>query len=101
MIFEKEEDQFILLGFLNSNVANMIIKMLNPTVSVQIGDVVSVPLIDLSEEEKKELDKEKSIQKAVIGLKKKYGKNAVLKGMNFKDGATTIERNGQVGGHKA
>ena len=55
MIFEKEEDQFILLGFLNSNVANMIIKMLNPTVSVQIGDVVSVPLIDLSEEEKKEV----------------------------------------------
>ena len=54
-----------------------------------------------SEEEKKELDKEKSIQKAVIGLKKKYGKNAVLKGMNFKDGATTIERNGHVGGHKA
>ena len=54
-----------------------------------------------NEEEQKELDKEKSIQKAVIGLKKKYGKNAVLKGMNFKDGATTIERNGQVGGHKA
>ena len=34
-------------------------------------------------------------------LKEKYGKNAVLKGMNFEKGATAIERNGQVGGHKA
>ena len=34
-------------------------------------------------------------------LKYKYGKNAVLKGMNFLAGATAIERNGQVGGHKA
>ena len=33
--------------------------------------------------------------------KKKYGKNAVLKGMNFKEGATMIDRNGQIGGHKA
>ncbi len=44
---------------------------------------------------------ENSLQKAVIGIKKKYGKNAVLKGMNFEEGATAIERNGQVGGHKA
>lgn len=44
---------------------------------------------------------ENSLQKAVIGIKKKYGKNAVLKGMNFEEGATAMERNGQVGGHKA
>lgn len=44
---------------------------------------------------------ENSLQKAVIGIKKKYGKNAVLRGMNFEEGATAIERNGQVGGHKA
>ncbi|MDD4494755.1 MAG: DNA methylase [Eubacteriales bacterium] len=53
------------------------------------------------EEEAKELEREKQIQKAVIGLKKKYGKNAVLKGMNLQEGATTIERNRQIGGHKA
>lgn len=45
--------------------------------------------------------KEKSIQKAVIGIKERFGKNAVIKGMNLQEGATTIERNGQVGGHKA
>ena len=53
------------------------------------------------EQEKKELDKEKRIQKAILDIKKKYGKNAVLKGMNFEEGATTRERNGQIGGHKA
>lgn len=46
------------------------------------------------------LQKEKNIQKAVLDIKKKYGKNAILKGMNFQEGGTTIERNGQVGGHK-
>ena len=43
---------------------------------------------------------EKEIQKAMIDIKKKYGKNAVLKGLNFEKGATTIERNTQVGGHR-
>ena len=37
----------------------------------------------------------------MIELKQRFGKNAVLKGMNFEDGATTISRNGQIGGHKA
>ena len=47
------------------------------------------------------LEREKNMQKAMLKIKKKYGKNAILKGINFKEGATTIERNGQVGGHKA
>lgn len=46
-------------------------------------------------------EKEKSIQKAMINIKNRYGKNAILKGTNFEEGATTIERNCQVGGHKA
>ncbi|MCR5187197.1 MAG: DNA methylase [Clostridia bacterium] len=44
---------------------------------------------------------EKSLQKAVLNIKSKYGKNAILKGINFEDGGTTIERNGQIGGHKS
>lgn len=44
---------------------------------------------------------EKQIQKAVVSIKNKYGKNAVIKGMNLQDGGTTIKRNGQIGGHKA
>ena len=51
--------------------------------------------------EKQELNKEKNIQKAVLEIKKKFGKNAMLKGMNLEEGAKTIERNGQIGGHRA
>ena len=58
----------------------------------------------LSEEkarEDRELSREKNIQKTVISLKKRYGKNAVLKGMNLKEGATARDRNRQIGGHRA
>ncbi len=48
-----------------------------------------------------ELQKEKQLQLAMLSIKKKYGKNAVLKGINLKEGAMTQERNNQIGGHKA
>jgi DNA polymerase V len=41
------------------------------------------------------------IQQAVLGIHKKYGKNAMLKGINFDPAATTRERNRQIGGHKS
>ena len=41
------------------------------------------------------------MQKAMLAIRDRYGKNAVLKGMNFKEGATAIDRNRQIGGHKA
>lgn len=50
-------------------------------------------------ENQKKVKKENNLQRAIITIKNKYGKNAILKGMNFVDGGTTIERNGQVGGH--
>ena len=53
------------------------------------------------EEEKLTLEREKRMQQAVLSIKKKYGKNAILKGMNLQEGATTMERNNQIGGHKA
>ena len=53
------------------------------------------------EEEEVALLREKNIQLAILNIKKKYGKNAILKGTNFGKGAMTIERNKQVGGHKA
>lgn len=52
-------------------------------------------------EESEALEKEKKRQQAVIGIKEKYGKNAILKGMNLEEGATAKNRNGQIGGHKA
>lgn len=53
------------------------------------------------EVEKAELEREKKIQKAMLDIKKKFGKNAILKGMNLEEGAMTVERNKQIGGHKA
>ncbi len=48
-----------------------------------------------------ELEREKRMQKAMLQIKKKYGKNAILKGMNLEEGATTVERNRQIGGHRS
>ena len=53
------------------------------------------------EEEKERLNREKNIQHAVIDIKKKFGKNAILKGTNFIEGAMTRERNSQIGGHRS
>ncbi|MBQ8349218.1 MAG: DNA methylase [Ruminococcus sp.] len=71
-------------------------------------EIVQYSLFDDVEElerqrnqEKNALEREHNLQKAMLSIKDKYGKNAILKGLNFQDGATTIERNRQVGGHKA
>lgn len=53
------------------------------------------------EEEDAALAKERKLQLAMLDIKKKYGKNAILKGMNLEEGAMTVERNKQIGGHKA
>ncbi|MCI9361273.1 MAG: DNA methylase [Hungatella sp.] len=58
----------------------------------------------LERERKKEEErrsKERKLQEAMLSVKKKFGKNAILKGMNLQEGGTTIERNHQIGGHKA
>lgn len=51
--------------------------------------------------EKARLEREKQMQQAMLQIRRRFGKNAILKGMNFVDGATTRERNRQIGGHKA
>lgn len=56
--------------------------------------------VDLFTDTKK-LEKEKQLQEAMLGIKKKFGKNAILRGTNYLDGATMRERNEQIGGHKA
>ncbi len=66
-----------------------------------------VQQLNFFEEESKQrsddaaLEREKRRQEAVLGIRKKYGKNAIVKGMNLQEGATAMERNGQIGGHKA
>ena len=51
--------------------------------------------------EKERLEKEKHLQEAMLSVKSKYGKNAILKAADLQEGATTIDRNRQIGGHKA
>ena len=53
------------------------------------------------EHEQAELDKERRRQQAVLEIRKRFGKNAILRGMNLEEGATTMDRNNQIGGHKA
>ena len=53
------------------------------------------------EAEKAERDREKKVQQALMDIKKKYGKNAIVRGLNMQEGATGMERNAQIGGHKA
>ena len=53
------------------------------------------------EEERAEAEREKKLQHAMLDIKKKFGKNAILKGMNLEEGATARDRNNQIGGHRA
>ena len=54
----------------------------------------------LREEEAKQ-KRERRLQEAMLGIKKKFGRNAILNGGSYLEGATARERNGQIGGHKA
>jgi len=53
------------------------------------------------QKEQAQLDKERRMQLAQLSIKKRFGKNAILRGLNFEEGATAKERNKQIGGHKA
>ena len=99
-------------------------KIVNPILLIRRVNIAFCNVVDESYEEKKpigeqmdlftnyaELDKkrkqdvideknERKIQKAIIEIQEKYGKNSILKGMNLQEGGTTIQRNGEVGGHK-
>lgn len=58
-------------------------------------------LEEQKKQERKQLEREKKLQQATLSIKKKFGKNAILKGMNLQEGATARDRNSQVGGHRA
>ena len=91
---------------------NLLIRKINMSVNHVIPEkdannkYEQISLFDIiaSEENKvdqEQLRKEKDMQKAVLEIKNRFGKNAILKGMSLQDGATAIDRNNQIGGHKA
>ncbi|MBO4876788.1 MAG: DNA methylase [Ruminococcus sp.] len=84
--------------------ANHIIPMteLKEPENIQLDFFTDFEETERARQRKKAADeREHSLQSALIGIKDRYGKNAVLKGMNLLKGARTIERNGQIGGHRA
>lgn len=69
---------------------------------VQLELFVNYEELERQETAKKDKEeKERRLQRATLHLQDRFGKNAVLKGMNLMQGGTTIERNGQIGGHRA
>ncbi len=57
--------------------------------------------VERKQQEEKELAKKRKMQQAMLNIRGKFGKNAILRGMNLEEGATTRDRNSQIGGHKA
>lgn len=78
------------------------IRRVNVTANSLLSESESAGVqLDLFAEEVVDDEKERRQQEAILSIRKKFGKNAILKGMNFEDGATTRERNEQIGGHKS
>ena len=75
---------------------------LEGTVSYEQLELFADPAAESAREaERERLAKERSLQEAMLSIKKRYGKNALLKGTDFQEGATARARNDQIGGHKA
>ena len=67
---------------------------------LNLFDSVEAQEQQIQEDESKQ-ERERRLQEAMLGIKKKFGKNAILNGGSYLEGATARERNGQIGGHKA
>ncbi|MCM1483196.1 MAG: DNA methylase [Muribaculaceae bacterium] len=76
-------------------------RMPKPQQAIQLELFTDYEALELQRQaEKEELDKERRRQEAVLKLRKRFGKNIILRGLNYADGATQRERNQQIGGHK-
>ncbi len=99
-VFEKVVDKKLLIRRLNIT-ANHVVREADAAKGgiMEQLDLFSDPAESQAQEEA--LERERRRQMALLAIKHKYGKNAILKGMNFEEGATARERNHQIGGHKA
>lgn len=101
-LFDKISNPILLIRKLNLTVSKLICEdkvQINKKVE-QINLFTDYKKKEIEEaKQKDDENKEKEIQKVILQIKNKYGKNAILKGMNLTEGATAIERNKQIGGH--
>ena len=102
-LFDKIVNPILLIRRINISVCNLSIENKSEKIIYKQFSIFD----DFSEEDnkivitKQEEEKDLKIQKAIIEIKEKYGKNSILKGMNLEKNATTIERNKQIGGHRS
>ena len=94
-LFDRVADRALLVRRLNVTACHVIPESELPPEEGQLS------LFDEGQEDTEALEREKRRQRAILTIQKKYGKNALLKGMNLEEGATARDRNGQIGGHKA
>lgn len=101
-LFERIIDKRLLVRRINMAFIGVVDadKATNTRIMKQV-DLFSMDDEELFEDKKTNQEKEYKIQNVMLEIKKKYGKNAILKGMNLEEGGTTVERNNQIGGHKA
>lgn len=80
---------------------NLLVRRMNVIAENTIDQAKAAVQLDLFENHREADERERRRQEAILAIKSKFGKNAILKGMNFEEGATARDRNRQVGGHKA
>ncbi len=104
-LFAEVVNPKLLVRRLNVTVNHVIPEQHAPTITAEQGQLDLFAdyeaLEQANHQTQAELEKERRMQKAVLNIKEKYGKNAILRGLNFEEGATAKERNQQIGGHKA
>ena len=104
-LFKEIVNPDLLIKRLNVTANHVISEYNAPAFTVEQGQLdLFADYEALAEAQKKaqaKLKKERRVQEAVLGTKEKFGKNAILRGLNFEEGATAKDRNQQIGGHKA
>lgn len=101
-LFRSRVDKRLSIKKISTGFGDLISKDKIPEKIVQYGLFDDVETLEKQRRQKEiQAQKEDSIQKAVLGIKEKYGKNALLRGISYQKGATARERNRQIGGHRA
>ena len=103
-LYDEIVDKNLLIRRLNITVNNVIPeeKAIQENSTTQLNLFIDYEQKRKQEQkEKKRLEKERRLQETQISIKKRFGKNSILRGLNFEEGATAKERNNQIGGHKA
>lgn len=103
-LYDRIIDKNLLIRRINMSASHILLEssVKNKPVIEQLDLFTNIEeQIKIDEKEAVQLEKEKQLNKAILDIKKKYGKNKVVKAMSLQEGATELERNEQIGGHKS